>query len=126
MKCVVGTLFYDNGKVLLDKPRKRPTYQIVGGSLEENETPLDGAFREAREELGNKVNLDKNLFKFLFNKLFIKQGNSTINPKIPSPVICSDNEAFSFGISPLEFKRISKCRKLNKFRTIVSYSHDKR
>lgn len=66
MKCVVGTLFYDNGKVLLDKPRKRPTYQMVGGSLEENETPLDGAFREAREELGNKVNLDKNLFKFLF------------------------------------------------------------
>ena len=38
----------------------------MGGSLEENETPLDGAFREAREELGNKVNLDKNLFKFLF------------------------------------------------------------
>lgn len=51
-KQVVGTMFFNEGKILIDKPRKRPTYQMIGGSIEENETPLQAAIRECHEELG--------------------------------------------------------------------------
>lgn len=49
---VVGTMFFKDNKVLIDKPRKRPTYQMVGGAVEEGETPLEAAIRECHEELG--------------------------------------------------------------------------
>jgi len=51
-KKVVGTLFFKDGKLLIDKPRKRPTYQMIGGSVEEGETEYDAAIRECHEELG--------------------------------------------------------------------------
>ena len=28
---VVGTMFFKNGSLLIDKPKKRPTYQMIGG-----------------------------------------------------------------------------------------------
>lgn len=31
---VVGTMFFENEKLLIDKPRKRPTYQMIGGKVE--------------------------------------------------------------------------------------------
>ena len=31
---VVGTMFFKDGKLLIDKPRKRPTFQMIGGSVE--------------------------------------------------------------------------------------------
>ena len=31
---VAGTLFFKDGKVLLVKSRRRPTLQVVGGSVE--------------------------------------------------------------------------------------------
>ena len=34
---VVGTMFFDNNKLLIDKPRKRQTYQMIGGKVEEGE-----------------------------------------------------------------------------------------
>lgn len=70
-KQVVGTLFFSNGKLLIDKPRKRPTYQMVGGSVEENETTLQAAIREIREELGNKAIFDPTKIEFLmdFNEI---------------------------------------------------------
>lgn len=60
---VVGTMFFNENKLLIDKPRKRSTYQMIGGKVEEGETPLQAAIRECREELGNDVILDKNKFK---------------------------------------------------------------
>ncbi len=66
-KQVVGTLFFSNGKLLIDKPRKRPTYQMVGGSVEENETTLQAAIREIREELGNKAIFDPTKIEFLMD-----------------------------------------------------------
>lgn len=66
-KQVVGTLFFSNGKLLIDKPRKRPTYQMVGGSVEENETTLQATIREIREELGNKAIFDPTKIEFLMD-----------------------------------------------------------
>ena len=42
MKQVVGTLFFNDGKLLIDKPRKRSTFQMVGGSVEEGESIYEG------------------------------------------------------------------------------------
>ena len=49
---VVGTMFFENKKLLIDKPRKRPTYQMIGGRVEDDETPMEAAIRECHEELG--------------------------------------------------------------------------
>ena len=60
---VVGTMFFNQNKLLIDKPRKRSTYQMIGGKVENGETPLQAAIRECREELGDNVILDKDKFK---------------------------------------------------------------
>ena len=60
---VVGTMFFRNRKLLLDKPRRRPTHQMIGGRIEDGETPLEAAIREAHEELGEHAKFDPNLFK---------------------------------------------------------------
>ena len=56
---VVGTMFFKDGKLLIDKPRKRPTFQMIGGSVEEGETTLETAIRECHEELGDKAIFDE-------------------------------------------------------------------
>ena len=60
---VVGTMFFNQNKLLIDKPRKRFTYQMIGGKVENGETPLQAAIRECIEELGDNVILDKDKFK---------------------------------------------------------------
>lgn len=64
---VVGTMFFKDNKLLIDKPRKRLTYQMIGGKVEDGETVLEAAIRECKEELGGKVILDKNLFKLVMD-----------------------------------------------------------
>ena len=65
MMKVVGTLFFSDNKILLCKPRKRPTYQLIGGRVEENETPFEAAIRECYEELGDNAIFDINLFEHI-------------------------------------------------------------
>lgn len=60
---VVGTMFFDNGRILIDKPRKRPTFQMIGGSVEKGETPLEAAIRECHEELGTEAIFDEANFE---------------------------------------------------------------
>ena len=43
---VVGTMFFRNGKLLIDKPRKKPTFQMIGGKVEDGESIRDAAIRE--------------------------------------------------------------------------------
>lgn len=56
---VVGTMFFKDGKLLIDKPKKRPTYQMIGGRVEDGESPLAAAIRECHEELGEKAIFDE-------------------------------------------------------------------
>ena len=58
MKQVVRTLFFKDKKLLIDKPRKRKTFQMIGGSVEENESIFDAAVRECKEELGENAIFD--------------------------------------------------------------------
>ena len=60
---VVGTMFFDNAKLLIDKPRKRKTYQMIGGRVEEGETPLIAAIRECKEELDVDITVGKLFMK---------------------------------------------------------------
>ena len=77
---VVGTMFFKDGKLLIDKPRKRPTFQMIGGSVEKGEKPLEAAIRECREELGDKAIFDEDKFEFIMD--FIEIATSDPNLKI--------------------------------------------
>ena len=77
---VVGTMFFKGKKLLLDKPRKRPTYQMIGGRIEQGETPLEAAIREAHEELVKGAIFNPELFKFVMD--FDEIATSDPNLKI--------------------------------------------
>ncbi len=78
---VVGTLFIENNKLLLDKPRKRPTHQMIGGRVEENETPLEAAIREAHEELGSEAIFDESALEQVleFDEIATSDGVTPIH-----------------------------------------------
>ena len=74
---VVGTMFFKDGKLLIDKPRKRPTYQMIGGGVEEGETTLQAAIRECHEELGKDAYFDENEFEFVMDFQEIATSDQT-------------------------------------------------
>jgi len=78
---VVGTMFFNDNKILIDKPRKRPTYQMIGGRVEDNETPLQAAIRECHEELGDNAIFDENLFELVmeFDEIATSDGVTPIH-----------------------------------------------
>ena len=84
MKQVVGTLFFKDKKLLIDKPRKRATYQMIGGSVEENESIFDAAIRECKEELGDRAIFDPLKIKFLmeFDEIATSDPNLKIHMNI--------------------------------------------
>ena len=78
---VVGTMFFDNNKLLIVKPRKRPAYQMIGGRVEDNETPLEAAIRECHEELGDKAIFDESLIEQIleFDEIATSDGVTPIH-----------------------------------------------
>lgn len=74
---VVGTMFFKDGKLLIDKPRKRPTFQMIGGSVEKDESPLQAAIRECHEELGENAVFDENNFEFVMDFQEIATSDQT-------------------------------------------------
>ncbi len=81
MMKVVGTMFFKDHKLLIDKPRKRPTFQMIGGKVENGESVLDAAIRECHEELGNKVVFDNKLFELVmeFDEIATSDGKTPIH-----------------------------------------------
>ena len=74
---VVGTMFFKDGKLLIDKPRKRPTFQMIGGGVEEGETTLQAAIRECHEELGKDAHFNENDFEFIMDFQEIATSDQT-------------------------------------------------
>ena len=64
---VVGTMFFKNGKLLIDKPRSKKTFQMIGGKVENGETIKEAAIRECHEELGEKAIFDEKLLEFVMD-----------------------------------------------------------
>ena len=81
MKKVVGTMFFKDNKLLIDKPRKRNTYQMIGGGVENGETPFEAAIRECHEELGNNAKFDESLFELVmeFDEIATSDGVTPIH-----------------------------------------------
>ena len=78
---VVGTMFFKDQKLLIDKPRKRPTYQMIGGRVEDGESPLEAAIRECHEELGKDAIFDTDLFELImeFDEIATSDGITPIH-----------------------------------------------
>ena len=78
---VVGTMFFKDNKLLIDKPSKRLTYQMVGGKVEKGETPMQAAIRECHEELGEKAIFDESLFNLTmeFDEIATSDGITPIH-----------------------------------------------
>lgn len=78
---VVGTMFFKNHKLLIDKLYKRPTYQMVGGKIEDGETPLQAAIRECHEELGAEAIFHEDLFQLVmeFDEIATSDGVTPIH-----------------------------------------------
>lgn len=78
---VVGTMFFKDNKLLIDKPRKRSTYQMIGGKVEEGESILEAAIRECHEELGSKAIFDNKLFELVmeFDEIATSDGKTPIH-----------------------------------------------
>ena len=64
---VVGTMFFQNGKLLIDKPRTQPSFQMIGVKVEEGESIKEAAIRECHEELGEKAIFDEKLLEFVMD-----------------------------------------------------------
>ena len=77
---VVGTMFFKDSKLLIDKPRSKPTFQMIGGKVEKGETVREAAIRECHEELGENAIFDENLFEFVMD--FIEIATSDPSKKI--------------------------------------------
>ena len=78
---VVGTMFFKNGSLLIDKPKKRPTYQMIGGKVEDGETTLQAAIRECHEELGDEAIFDEEKFELImeFDEIATSDGITPIH-----------------------------------------------
>ena len=78
---VAGTMFFKDKKLLIDKPRKRPTYQMIGGRVEEGEMPFDAAIRECHEELWEKAIFNPGLVEFVmeFDGIATSDGKTPIH-----------------------------------------------
>lgn len=74
-------MFFNDNKLLIDKPRKRPTYQMIGGRVEEGETPLEAAIRECHEELGKNASFDESQFELVmeFDEIATSDGVTPIH-----------------------------------------------
>lgn len=64
---VVGTMFFKDGKLLIDKPRQKPTFQMIGGKVDKGENIRQAAIRECHEELGEKAIFDENRLEFVMD-----------------------------------------------------------
>ena len=91
-KIVTGSIVIKNKKILLCKRAISPSYgkwTFPSGYLDKNETPEEGAIREAQEEVNIKIKVEKlfiiftvrkkNLVQFIF---LAKHINKTFKPGI--------------------------------------------
>ena len=117
---VVGTMFFKDNKLLIDKPRKRPTYQMIGGKVEDGESPLQAAIRECQEEVGLVISLEN----------IIHEDSNIDNNKIFTRLVYSanllQNENINIKLDPeehVEYKWIKNLDDLDG-ESIVPYLYD--
>lgn len=132
---VVGTMFFKDQKLLIDKPRKRKTFQMIGGKVEQGETPLQAAIRECREELGNDAKFENEKFKqvmdfneiatsdpnlrihfYVFEYLGELEGNLTTSDEIESFLWYDTSKGTDILSNTLKNEVVPYCVKCNKIK----------
>jgi 8-oxo-dGTP diphosphatase len=56
---LAGSLIVEDGKILLLYRKDEEHWEVPGGKVEENESPTEAAVREAEEEIGVEISLQK-------------------------------------------------------------------
>lgn len=65
---IAGNLIVRNGKILLLYRRDEEHWEVPGGKVKEDESPTEAAVREAKEEIGVEVELEKPFYTGEFQK----------------------------------------------------------
>jgi mutator protein MutT len=68
MKELAGNLIVRDGKILLLYREDEEPWEVPGGKAEEDESPTEAAVREAEEEIGVEVELEKPFYTGEFQK----------------------------------------------------------
>lgn len=74
---LAGSLIVEDGKVLLLYRRDEQHWEVPGGKVEEEESPTQAAVREAEEEIGVDIALEKPFYTGEFQhdgKMFLWNG----------------------------------------------------
>jgi 8-oxo-dGTP diphosphatase len=85
---LAGSLIVRDGKILLIYRKDEKHWEVPGGKVENDESPTEAAVREAREEIGVDVDLEKPFFSGEFEhngELFLWHGylaNTDEEPEI--------------------------------------------
>ena len=65
---LAGNLIVRNGKILLLYRNDEGYWEVPGGKVKEDESPTEAAVREAKEEIGVEVELEKPFYTGEFQK----------------------------------------------------------
>lgn len=65
---LAGSLIRKNGEILLIYRKDEEQWEVPGGKVEEDESPTEAAVREAKEETGIEIELDKPFYSGEFQK----------------------------------------------------------
>ena len=87
-------LFFDPaGRLLIVKPTYKPGWSMVGGIVDDQESPLAAMIRETKEEIGLGLTPDR--FSFLLLKYKNRQSSSMTKVLFTNLAagVCSDPEA---------------------------------
>ncbi len=77
MQELAGNLIFEDGKVLLLYREDEEYWEVPGGKVEDTESPTEAAVREAKEEIGVEVKLEKPFFSGEFQhsgEIFLWHG----------------------------------------------------
>ncbi len=87
MKELAGCVIIEEGELLLLYREDEEHWEVPGGKVEEDESPTEAAVREAKEELGIEVELEKPFFSGEFQhsgELYLWHGYlATIERGVP-------------------------------------------
>lgn len=74
---LAGNLIIEDGKIMLLYRENEGHWEVPGGKVEEDESPTEAAIREAKEEIGVKVDLQKPFYSGEFqhdDEIFLWHG----------------------------------------------------
>lgn len=74
---LAGNLIIEDDRILLIYREDEDHWEVPGGKVEEDESPTEAAIREAKEEIGVKVNLQKPFYSGEFQhngEMFLWHG----------------------------------------------------